>query len=197
MKKILNIICLLFITTFTSQSLLANENSGLEITENDFTIGDENAPITIIEYASMSCSHCADFHTNTLPELKTEFMDWKPNNLWDYKKDGNIYYIDHHQSHAAYAYLTSGFTESDILAIDGRGYKYNTVFFDKNGTPHDLNLSIGELWDYFSKELGFGTLGASKVMGLVGYGKSRKILMKLYMLLDEFWSMEDRKDKKI
>jgi carbamoyltransferase len=34
-------------------------------------------------------------------------------------------------------------------------------------------------------------------MGLVGYGKSRKILMKLYMLLDEFWSMEDRKDKKI
>jgi len=75
MKKILNIICLLFITTFTSQSLLANENSGLEITENDFTIGDENAPITIIEYASMSCSHCADFHTNTLPELKTEFID--------------------------------------------------------------------------------------------------------------------------
>jgi len=127
-------------------------------------------------------------------ELKTEFMDWKPNNLWDYKKDGNIYYIDHHQSHAAYAYLNSGFDESDILAIDGRGYKYNTVFFDKNGTPHDLNLSIGELWDYFSKELGFGTLGASKVMGLVGYGKSRKILMKLYMLLDEFWSMEDRKD---
>jgi protein-disulfide isomerase len=23
----------------------------------------------------MSCSHCADFHTNTLPELKTEFID--------------------------------------------------------------------------------------------------------------------------
>ena len=75
MKKILNIICLLFITTFTSQSLLANENSGLEITENDFTIGDENAPITIIEYASMSCSHCASFHTNTLPDIKKEYID--------------------------------------------------------------------------------------------------------------------------
>ena len=38
-------------------------------------IGDESAPITIIEYASMSCSHCADFHTNTLPELKKEYID--------------------------------------------------------------------------------------------------------------------------
>lgn len=134
-----------------------------------------------------------------MPELKskTEFMDWKPNNLWDYKQDNNIYYIDHHQSHAAYAYLHSGFNESDVLAIDGRGYKYNTVFFDKNGTPHDLNLSIGELWDYFSKELGFGTLGASKVMGLVGYGKASKILMDLWLLLDEFWTIEDKKNHNI
>ena len=40
MKKILNIICLLFITSFASQSLLANEISAQEITENDFIIGD-------------------------------------------------------------------------------------------------------------------------------------------------------------
>ena len=75
MKNILNIICWLFITTFTSQSLIANESTARDITENDFIIGDENAPITIIEYASMSCSHCADFHTKTLPDLKTEFID--------------------------------------------------------------------------------------------------------------------------
>ena len=75
MKNTLNIICWLFITTFTSQSLLANESNARDITENDFIIGDENAPITIIEYASMSCSHCADFHTKTLPDLKTEFID--------------------------------------------------------------------------------------------------------------------------
>ena len=75
MKKIIYTICWIFLASFASQSLLANEISGLEITENDFIIGDENAPITIIEYASMSCSHCAYFHTNTLPELKTEFID--------------------------------------------------------------------------------------------------------------------------
>ena len=75
MKKTLISICWVFISIFTSQSLIANETSALNITENDFIIGDENAPITIIEYASMSCSHCADFHTKTLPDLKTEFID--------------------------------------------------------------------------------------------------------------------------
>ena len=75
MKKFKNIICLIFLATFLSHPLIANEISAQEITENDFIIGDENAPITIIEYASMSCSHCADFHTKTLPDLKTEFID--------------------------------------------------------------------------------------------------------------------------
>ena len=47
----------------------------LNITESDFVIGNENAPITIIEYASLSCSHCADFHINTLPEIVNEYVD--------------------------------------------------------------------------------------------------------------------------
>ncbi len=47
----------------------------LNISENDFVIGDENAPITIIEYSSLSCSHCADFHTDTLETIKKEYVD--------------------------------------------------------------------------------------------------------------------------
>ena len=53
----------------------AADNSILDIKDNDFYIGEESAPITIIEYASMSCSHCADFHNDTLAELKKEFID--------------------------------------------------------------------------------------------------------------------------
>ena len=53
----------------------ADDNSILDIKDNDFYIGEENAPITIIEYASMSCSHCADFHNDTLEELKNEYID--------------------------------------------------------------------------------------------------------------------------
>ena len=47
----------------------------LDITEDDFTIGVENASITIIEYSSLSCNHCASFHNDTLADVKTEYVD--------------------------------------------------------------------------------------------------------------------------
>ena len=75
MKKILFIIFLSLFTTFPNLSVFAIDLSALKISENDFVIGDEDAPVTIIEYASMSCSHCANFHKNTLPDLKTEYID--------------------------------------------------------------------------------------------------------------------------
>jgi protein-disulfide isomerase len=45
------------------------------ISANDFTIGKVDAPITIIEYASLTCPHCADFHVNVLPKLKAAYVD--------------------------------------------------------------------------------------------------------------------------
>ena len=42
-----------------------------------------------------------------------------------------MYYIDHHQSHATYAFINSDFKESDILAIDGIGAKFRCIFVDK------------------------------------------------------------------
>ena len=50
-------------------------NTVLEVTEDDFVVGDKNAPVTIIEYASLSCSHCANFHNNTLDDLIKEYVD--------------------------------------------------------------------------------------------------------------------------
>ena len=75
MKKIFFIIFLALFTNLAPLSLFAIDLSAIKISENDFVIGDEDAPVTIIEYASMSCSHCANFHKNTLPELKTEYID--------------------------------------------------------------------------------------------------------------------------
>jgi len=37
--------------------------------------GSKDAPITIIEYASMTCSHCAHFHDTTYPTLKSKYID--------------------------------------------------------------------------------------------------------------------------
>lgn len=38
-------------------------------------LGNADAPVTIVEYASMTCPHCATFHASTLPEIKTKYID--------------------------------------------------------------------------------------------------------------------------
>jgi protein-disulfide isomerase len=41
----------------------------------DKVLGKADAPVTIVEYASMTCPHCAHFHATVLPELKTKYID--------------------------------------------------------------------------------------------------------------------------
>lgn len=41
----------------------------------DIVMGDANAPVTIVEYASMTCGHCADFAVNTLPQIRKDYID--------------------------------------------------------------------------------------------------------------------------
>jgi protein-disulfide isomerase len=41
----------------------------------EMSMGDEKAPITVIEYASMTCPHCAHFSEVTYPELKKRYID--------------------------------------------------------------------------------------------------------------------------
>jgi len=53
----------------------ANAPAGLQITEKDHVLGQADAAVTIVEYASMTCSHCASFHNDVLPALKTKFID--------------------------------------------------------------------------------------------------------------------------
>ena len=47
----------------------------LESMMADKTIGSAAAPITMIEYSSLSCSHCADFHSQTLPQIRSNYID--------------------------------------------------------------------------------------------------------------------------
>ena len=72
--KFSTVLTIFFYLVF-SLNLKADNHSVLSISDNDFYIGSPDAPVTIIEYASMSCSHCADFHNNTLDDLKSEYID--------------------------------------------------------------------------------------------------------------------------
>ena len=94
---------------------------------------------------------------NQIPRLHVfkDDIDLYPKKLWDYKMLGNnLYYIDHHQSHAAYAYLLSKYNQSDILAIDGRGWKYNCIFIDKENNITELDYKDVRLLKKFVNDQG-------------------------------------------
>ncbi|MGH6857607.1 MAG: DsbA family protein [Methylocella sp.] len=41
----------------------------------DVALGASEAPVTVVEYASMTCGHCAGFYAATFPELKSKYID--------------------------------------------------------------------------------------------------------------------------
>jgi protein-disulfide isomerase len=55
--------------------LLAEAQTILAPTKDDRILGNPNAPITIVEYASLTCPHCAHFENDVLPELKKKWID--------------------------------------------------------------------------------------------------------------------------
>lgn len=50
-------------------------NELYNIKDDEFILGNIDAPITMIEYASLSCPHCAAFHVKKLPIIKEEYID--------------------------------------------------------------------------------------------------------------------------
>ncbi|MGE0595663.1 MAG: DsbA family protein [Hyphomonadaceae bacterium] len=42
---------------------------------DDMALGQADAPVTLIEYASTTCPHCADFHRDVYPQLKANYID--------------------------------------------------------------------------------------------------------------------------
>jgi len=54
-----------------------NASSGRSSIEraDDLAIGDPKAPVTIVEFASLTCPHCATFHKGMFKEIKTKYIE--------------------------------------------------------------------------------------------------------------------------
>lgn len=94
--------------------------------------------------------------------------------------NGEILFLEHHLSHAAYAFFTSPFNESAFLTVDGVGEWSTTTFgFAENEKIQLINdirwpHSVGLFYSAFTYFLGFKVNeGEYKLMGLSSYGKPR------------------------
>ena len=77
MKKVLlrlsgSLVAVLGLWTLVWLPLVLGQSSAAELQEE--AIGDPNAPVTIIEYASLTCPHCAHFQKDVLPQLKERYI---------------------------------------------------------------------------------------------------------------------------
>lgn len=55
--------------------LTATQLEALKPMVIDRILGNKDAKVTIIEFASYTCSHCGEFHRNTFPEIKKNYID--------------------------------------------------------------------------------------------------------------------------
>lgn len=71
-RYLLGIAVALFFS-FTSSGFAGNAPLAEAMAEK--SIGRADAPVTVIEYSSLTCPHCAAFHRETLPLIKRDYID--------------------------------------------------------------------------------------------------------------------------
>ncbi len=65
----------LILAALAAVSLAACSKGGGSASADDMSMGDPNAKVSVIEYASASCPHCARFNNNVFPEFKKKYID--------------------------------------------------------------------------------------------------------------------------
>ncbi|MGI8841583.1 MAG: DsbA family protein [Caulobacteraceae bacterium] len=68
------------LTTLTTAAALALalaacQKATTAVTAEDMSMGNPKAPVTVIEYASASCPHCADWNKDVFPAFKAKYVD--------------------------------------------------------------------------------------------------------------------------
>jgi len=60
---------------FALLALAACQKSATAVSADDMTLGNPKAPVTVVEYASLSCPHCAAFNNDVFPAFKAKYID--------------------------------------------------------------------------------------------------------------------------
>ncbi|MDB6181194.1 DsbA family protein [Paracoccus fistulariae] len=74
MRSAVAALALAFAMPALAQEAAPAEEAQVE-TLADISLGAEDAPLTLVEYASFTCGHCANFHNDNWDKLKSEYVD--------------------------------------------------------------------------------------------------------------------------
>lgn len=137
-----------------------------------------------VKFERIILTYLATF-PRSFPSFRKAMPLWLRKKLWirqlihnELDFDGALMFAEHHQSHAASAFLFSPFEEAAIITVDGVG-EWTTATIGK-GKGNDIELieeikfphSLGLLYSAFTQYLGFKVNSAEyKVMGLAPYGR--------------------------
>lgn len=124
-----------------------------------------------------------------LRQYQMAMQEWMHTKLWipqhiekDLGYKGEVFYIPHHESHAASSFYCSGFADSAVVTIDGVGEWATTTIGYGNGRNLDLKKeihfpsSLGLLYSAVTYYIGFKVNSAEyKVMGLAPYGEPKYV----------------------
>ena len=133
----------------------------------DIIEGNTSAPITIVEYASMTCSHCAAFHHEVLPELKKNFIE-----------TGKIKFI---------------LREFPLDPLATAAFMLARELGDKRNAVVDLLFFQQKNWAFTEKPLD----GLANVLKQTGMGQERfEAILKDQILFDKINKIRDRASEK-
>jgi len=168
--------------------------AGIEVNDLDYVVFYDKP---FIKFERMLITYLATF-PRSLPSFSKAMPIWLKEKLWMPKAiergfgyEGEVLFAEHHQSHAASAFLPSPFDEAAILTIDGVGEwatatqgvgRGNEIeLFKEIRFPHSLGL----LYSAFTYYLGFKVNSAEyKVMGAAPYGEPKYYETILEHLVD-------------
>ena len=170
------------------------EAAGLGIGDIDYVVFYDKP---FVKLERILVTYIATF-PRSLPSFAKSIPVWLKEKLWiprvigkelDY--EGEVLFAEHHQSHAASAFLASPFEEAAILTCDGVGEWATTTQGVGRGNQFELMNeirfphSLGLLYSAFTYYLGFKVNSAEyKVMGAAPYGEPKYVDKILGELLD-------------
>jgi carbamoyltransferase len=170
------------------------EEAGIGIGDLDYVVFYDKP---FVKFERILTTYIATF-PRSLPSFAKSIPVWLKEKLWVPRIiherlgfDGEVLFAEHHQSHAASAFLPSPFEEAAILTCDGVGEWATTTQGIGRGNRFELLKevrfphSLGLLYSAFTYYLGFKVNSAEyKVMGAAPYGEPRFVDTILGNLVD-------------